>query len=692
MQMRKRTIVLGLFSVAVSVRAQTLESDALRIVFAAAEQGFAVERIENRLAGNAGFVNPGADRDSPGFWEATFWRDASGGQSTGSVARLTNRSPCRARRVEPRPCGGAAFVWEGLDLPGERGVVTVRATVRFLRDGASGWTLDVRNRSTGWGLAETRYPVLRHVTASGEADVLLPRADLGARLVRARPWGGARMSWGCMGYAPMMTAFLKGEAGLYVAAHDPDARIKTQEFSSEHDYALVTPVENAGLAGLAAEGPRYEVTVAAFTGDWWKAARLYRNWALTTRWTAKGRIVDRADYPRRLAEIPLWLNIHAHPDEVSNVMARSRVVFPNFDTGVHWHLWQHSPHDVNYPEYFPEQPGTRECLAFCRALGQEAMPYTNGRLWSVPLMSYPYARPYALTRPDGQPRTEKYGPATPPLSPMCPITEQWDKTLNDFARRILDLGAGALFLDQIGACPGEPCYAQNHGHPVGGGAWYFEGYQRLLAKTHAAYSRTNAFLTVEGSGEQWMNVIDGYLNVTQRQPDDVPFFHAVYSGYTTYFCSPENHEDDEATFRTTQTRELLWGQALGWYHPLILDRPAKCEIVRTLCEFRQAHLDCFAYGRLLGEVSFPDAVPDVEITWLGRKPFWAWRMPDYPLSATIRGRLPSRYGLVWRSATTGREVVFLANLAPTGRTITFSWRGVTRSVAVAAQGLVAVSL
>ena len=666
--------------------AATLENAALRLTFAEAVDGFSVEKIENKLVDAARFVAVPAK--GPSFWQLAFWKNGDATQ----VVRVDNRSVCRAKRVEAKACGGATFIWEGLDLPEDKGCVTVRASVRFLENGASGWTIEVQNQSTKWGLAETKYPYLGHVTQSGEADVLQPRQDVGARLVKNRKWGGRWVSQGCMGYSPMMMAFLKGEAGLYVAAHDSAARIKSIALSPEHDWTVTTPMEGAGRPGLAAEGPRHEVTIAAFKGDWWEAARLYRAWALTTKWAAKGRIIDRADYPKRLAEIPLWLNIHAYPAEVSNVMERVHQIFPGISAGIHWHLWQHSGHDVNYPEYFPEQPGTKECLAYCKSIGQEAMPYTNGRLWSVPLMSYPYVKPSAIVKPDGEPRVEKYGPVTPPLSPMCPYTDKWDETLNDFSGRILELGAGSLFLDQIGACPGVPCYASNHGHPVGGGAWYFEGYQRILAKTHARYSATNAFLTTEGSGEEWMNVIDGYLNVTQRQPDDVPFFHAVYNGYTTYFCSPENHEDDFESFRAAQTRELLWGQALGWYHPLILDQKEKCELLRKLTAFRQANLDCFAYGTLLGEVAFLDPIPAQKLTWLGRKPFWAWKLPDYPLSATLTGEMPSVQGYVWQSATTGKTKIFFANLASQAQTVRYRWQNVERSIALTAGDLRSVDL
>ena len=639
---------------------------------------YAVRSVVNKRAGGAKFVEA---TENAALWTAEFRE----GPADLRPVRLTSNSPCRAKRIERTADGGATLVWEGLDLGDECAAVTVRAAVRFAADGSSKWSLDVRNQSSRRGLFATRYPILPRIVGDGAADCLLPRSDTGARLVRGLKRGRSHR-FGCMAYYPMMIAFLQGEAGLYVAAHDGEARLKALEVDKELGVSFSTPIENGGLPGLAASSPRYEATVAAFKGDWWEAARLYRAWALTAPWAAKGPIVTRADYPKRMAEIPLWLNIHGLPAEVSNVMTRARAVFPNFDCGIHWHVWQHSKHDINYPEYFPEQDGAGPCFAYLKSIGEEAMPYTNGRLWSTNLVSYPYVLPYTCKKPDGSAYVEQYGKVTPPFSPMCPYTPQWDGTLNDFSARILALGANSIFLDQIGACAGLPCYDRSHGHPVGGGTWHYDGYQRILAKTHALYASKGAFVTTEGSGEEWMNVVDGYLCVTQRQPDDVPFFHAVYNGYTTYFCSPENQDDDIVSFRAAQTRELLWGQALGWYHPLVLDQPDKCALLRKLGEFRQANLDFFAYGTLVGEVKFEGTVPPVKLAWLGRKPFFMWAFKDYPLSPTIHGEMPSVFGYVWKSrvgegadATKGeRTVAFLANVGTEPREVSFEFGGRVR--------------
>ena len=676
-------LVAALVCGAQPVSAECLTNAALRLTFAAAERGFGVEAVETLSAdGPTRFVFPAASAP------ATFWtlRFRAGACNAASEIVLNNRSACRARRLVRQGDGGAVFVWEGLDLGAERAAVTVRARVAFEADGASAWTLEVQNASPTYGLFETRYPELAHLVEAGTADLLLPRKDLGARLIRNAPWD-KNYRFGCMGYCPMMVAAFRGTHGLYFAAHDSQARVKSLSLTRERHAAFLTPIENGGLPGRAAEGPRYAVTLAAVEGDWWAAARRYRAWALTTPWTAKGPIVARADYPRRLCEIPLWINTHALPAAASNTLARASALFPGVPIGLHWHLWQHSGHDVNYPEYFPEQPGTREVLAACRAFGAEPMPYTNGRLWSTNLVSFALARPFAIHTEAGQPVVERYGVLTPPMSPMCPATAMWDAALNDFSARILDLGAGSLFLDQIGACEGKPCYCADHGHPVGGGTWYYDGYQAILSKTHAAYAAKGAFLTTEGSGETWMNVIDGYLNVTQRGTDDVPFFHAVYSGYTTYFCSPENDGDDADSFWAAQARELAWGQALGWYHPAILEDAEKCALIRRLVDFRQKNLDCLAYGALEDGVRFLSEVPEQPVTWLGRKAFFLWTVKNAPLSPTVSGSLPAVQGGVWRSATSGRRAAILANLSNREQSVRFRFGPAERRLVLAPREL-----
>lgn len=206
------------------------------------------------------------------------------------------------------------------------------------------------------------------------------------------------------------------------------------------------------------------------------------------------------------------------------------------------------------------------------------------------------------------------------------------------------------------------------------------------------FGAQDAFTTAEGSADAFIDVVDGFLTVSPRSPEDVPFWHAVYGGYATYFGTPENHEDDDDTFWALQARETLWGQSLGWYHTLLMGHPAKVAIVNRLLAFRQANLDCLAYGELLGEVQVKGNVPSREVLLLGRKSFADWADPKAELSPPRRGSLPGVLGYVYRSGTTGRVALFVANLMPEEQEVALNWGGVTRDVRFAAHELSRIDL
>ena len=601
--------------------------------------------------GAAEFATGGGD-----LWTAVFAKDGV----------LTNRvivSAHEAAQTERHETDEAvALVWRDIPLGGERGVLD--ATVRIAKnaDGSQSWLLSFDNRSTKWALFATDFPRLDRVVGNGEADAMLPWKDHGARLFRN--WEGVEKEvvYQYLGHYPQVAAFFAGDDGLYIAAEDPGAQQKTLVVGTGTGLRFHTPVEWAGIAGKAAEGPRYHVVLAPLKGDWWSAAWRYREFAIKQKWCAKGPIKDIPTYPRRICEIPLWINIHGYPDVASNVLARAKTIFPDFSTGLHWHLWQHSGHDVNYPEYFPAQPGTKECIAFCESIGQEPMPYTNGRLWSASTMGFTMAEPYACMNADGRRAVEKYAPWTPPLAVMCPSCPEWHRVLQGFAGRILDeLGAKSLFMDQIGAAEGRACYDRNHPHPVGGGGWWYEGYEAALRPIRASYNAKGSFLTTEGECEAYIGMVDGFLQVVKRTPEDVPFMNAVYSGYTTYFCSPENNDDDPAAFRALQTRELLWGNSLGWFLPDILDKPDKCAILRELCEFRQKHLDALAYGNLLDEMRYASPVGQRTYEWLGRRPHYRLFDKSFKLPPSKFATMPDVIGNWWRRSD-GKVVLLAANL------------------------------
>lgn len=641
-----KKIIIGL-SVAVSILSQ-LAAEELKISFDEKN------RLKSIDVGGATFATGGGE-----LWSAEF-------ASSGDLTKRLRVVPSMARACERQEtCGVTKLIWRDLSLSNEKGVLDAEVKITHCADGSQAWELRFDNRSRNWRLFETSFPHLNRVMRDGEGDAMLPWKDHGAQLFRARKSSPKPVVREYLGYCPMVSAYFIGENGLYVAAEDPEARVKRFEMEGEQNMCFVTPVE------VGSEGPRYSVVLAPLNGDWWEAARRYRRFALKQKWASRGPIRDIRDYPRRICEIPLWINIHDHPAEASNILVRAKSVFPEFATGVHWHLWQHSGHDVNYPEYFPAQPGTEDCIAYCESIGQEPMPYVNGRLWSASTSGYLMAEPYAVLRSNGTRFVEKYAPWTPPLAVMCPSRREWHRVINNFSLRILDeLGAKSIFIDQIGAAPGCACYDPAHGHPIGGGAWWRDGYKQAMDPIRRAYNAKGAIVTTEGGGEAYLDMVDAYLQVVQRTPEDVPFHNAVYSGYTTYFCSPENNDDAPAAFRALQARELLWGNSLGWFLKDILDRPDKCEILRRLCLFRQQNLDALAYGHLLDELRFVCPVASSTYEWLGRRPHFRLFDKSFKLPPSKFAVMSNVIGTWWQTAE-GKNVLLAINLTDKVQTVEY---------------------
>ncbi len=671
----------------------SIENACLKIVFGDEGDGFGIKTIENRMVAGEPFGNPTEAKDprwqilegspaspatvlktlgetSADFWELQFReKDALGALS--KAVFIGNRSACRAKSWK-KTATGAEFIWNGVKLPD--GEADVKATVAFAPDGTSRWNLTCSANSSKYVKFDTRFPIVRRVVKDCEADWLKPSFDFGALLVKKAPHDKRPapdryriFSTGCLAYAPMMTAFFKAEAGLYYGVHDPRGITKSLVVTPERDLAFWSPASDQS----------FEVTIAALKGDWWQAAYLYKRWALTAPWCAKGRIVDRTDYPKRICEIPLWLNMHGDAAATSNALQLAKDVFPDISTGIHWHRWQAVPWEIgHYPEYFPTVPKAKETIAYLRSIGQEPMVYTLPRLYSETLLSWHYAKTDALYGPHGKYYVEKYGAFDPPpLVPMCMAQPTYQDVCVDYARRILDLGGRSIFLDQFASCAAHACYATNHVHKPGGGDWFYRGQHEISRRIHDDYAKVGAFTTTEGANDQFIDVIDGYLTVTRRRPEDVPFWHAVYNGYTTYFCTPENEADDEDSFWAQQARDVMWGHTMGWFHPDILKRADKVALLRKLIDFRQANLDVLAYGDLVGEIKLIGPVPKQPVTWLGRVSFPDWGNPNAKLSPPTTGELPGVLAYEWKSGLTGQRVLLFANLTAKEQPVTYEIDG-----------------
>ena len=648
-------------------QAAVIASADMRIVFAGAEEGFGIRHVENRIVDGGVFLASDGAHDD-------FWTIRLKGRQAGTNAwhELSNLSPATERRMAKTE-NGARFIFCGLDVPGEKGVVDVTADVAFTADGASEWRLSVVNRSSRWALHTTLYPRLNGMVPEGEADVMLPAKTMGASLFRKYSSTTKLPRIGIPSPAayPMASAFMMGEAGLYVGAHDEAYRRKTfmiPNGANGMNAWFATPVENAGIVGKAADGPGYAVTLKCFKGDWWTAAAIYRDWALSRK-CVKGRIVDRTDFPESMAETDIWALGGGKTNWAYRVLGKLDEIWPDLRRGIEWTQWQRPPYLWQTPELFPADEGIPQAMDAYKKHGFTILPYINGRLWDTNNVSYLRSAAQSVsTYENGAPYREPYYGRR--FGVMCPYTALWQETLRAMGMKNLDeMGANGIYYDQVTCSPPTPCSNPAHGHPAVGGSWWVDGYRRALEPVHKAYSARNAPITSEQGGDHLPDVVDGYLFALMPRNEDVPFWPAVYSGYLVYHGTRVMPNNAMPEFFAMHARSAIWGVVPGWMFDWMLAGtgfPNKISVVTQLGRFRHVAKRYMSYGSLIGDLK-----P------LGRLDRILFEFKDYsgPLAKnpcdSSRAELDAVIGAWWRSADGKRMALALANVSSTRQTVEF---------------------
>ena len=658
---------------------QVVENDAICIRFGKPEEGFAITSVDSKLGNGAKFVHSDAMTPS-NFWALTFSKTGNDGQI--SKVAIDNHVAAEAKRVETSG-DETRFIWQGIKLPDDdTGSVDVIASV-VLPSGKSesAWRIEVKNSSLKWALHGTSYPLLNKIAHPMEADALLPHVGLGARLLRKFD-GKSRNLVCCWGeypypsYYPMMTAFMKDGLGVMVYADDPDARMKTL-WVNDLCVEFRTPIENAGIVGKAANGPGYAVKIGTFAGDWWQVAKRYRSWALKQKWTSKGPIKGRLDYPKNMHEPSAWFSRYQYGiDGFKRFFEKIHREAPDLRLGVRWYKWHSGDMDTNFPEFLPSRDGVGEAGESLCKLGYVMMPYINARIWDTMLMSYDYAKKDLCLKENGGFYTEKWSGkpyGRHDFGVMCPSAQGWQDLVHRLSvESISQTKCNALYYDQVGCASPRGCCNPNHGHPLVGGRWWTDGYRKMFERAHSEFAPRGIAMTTEGTAECYMDVCDGYLATSVPTAEDVPFWTAVYSGYTTYFASRFNITsrfappvDFEHTY-PVMAREFVWGfvncWSDDWRGTKGLDE-RKCDAFLAFARARQQLKEYLAFGFLESSLKLKGDVATV--------PYTTWESMHSRKNPKITA-MPCVIGAWWTDVERRKRVLVGVNVSNGSHKVRFS--------------------
>jgi hypothetical protein len=513
------------------------------------------------------------------------------------------------------------FIWEYKTT--NKNSIKILITLRCESDNpVTYWSMNIPKLPIGWYIIQTEFPMIPNIKLNKGSKIAVPHGwgieyDLKSGFVydSAYPY--------CQTVMQFIAIYCQGIC-LYLGAHDPNANMKQFYVKAEKSEFEFKMTNFAGIPKKPESRYKtpYEFAIGVYNGGYYEAAQIYREFTFKTPWGNKKNIASRKT-PDWLKQTVLWLR----PKGVEkNTIDFTKQALDYFEvpTALHWYRWHVIPYDTLYPEYFPPKPEFPIVVKEMQKLSTHVMPYINGRLWDPASKSWKSELAKETTaawKENKELYIEVYGSKVP-LAVMCPFTKPWQSKVKYLVERLMnEVGVNGVYIDQIGAATAVKCFNQNHGHPVGGGSFWQEGYRKMLTRIRKNMPK-DKMLTTEENIETWLDQFDAMLLVNTHTHSGrlIPLYPAVYSDRIILFAFqhfPADDLDRVIPYRAKVAQCLLWGSQLGWIEPEQIMDPKyrkEAEYLKTLSKTRRFALNLVNYGRFLGLLEVKGDNPRVKGT------------------------------------------------------------------------------
>lgn len=597
--------------------------------------------------------------------------------------------------------------WEGFpNFPS----LVVQATVAVDADSTTTWHIALDGMN-GVGIERVLFPRLGGIGLTEGAQLAVPlwmgQLARNPRTVLSGPDGkGRRFEWASPGQLSMqMIALTRGTAaGFYWATDD--------SLSYRHSFIMSGDGEGYGRAEVAhvvadparatSYAPTYGVKLGVVYGSWMNAAERYRMWGEAQSWARNSRVA-RGTATSWMRETGVWVWNRGRAASVLDPAITLRKM-TGMPVSVFWHWWHAGPYDTSFPDYLPPRDGAdlfKSAVARAHAADVRAIVYMNQRLWctNTPSWTREQADRFAVRERDGSVKLETYNVFNPlPCAPMDISTQFWrDKYAGIADTVVQQYGIDGIYMDQ--AVLSVICWSPDHGHPVGGGHYWIDGFRALAADLRR---RNGASLGLggEGGGEAWLPDLDLFLTLQvseERYADPasgwspIPLFQAVYHrhaitygtyGSLTYPPYDELWPDStrpanalalldtkyRRQFLMEQARMFVWGMQPTIANLLpeqFSQRKDELAYLARLAKLRYAHREFLQDGAF---VLTPDSdAPELSFTG-SRISIYAARRGG---ATEVPLRAPAVLTGAWRAAN-GHVAIALASIDDSAHTVTLT--------------------
>ena len=587
------------------------------------------------------------------------------------------------------------------------GAFTLEARVRLDEEKPlSYWSVEMKDYD-GAKVKELVFPYLTNIKAFTNEEIAL--SNWTGRLYKNLRKSRKSLAQLKQNRPTMQLTAIYGEepSGLYIATNDKESYGKAFSFDFRDN---LTDYQMINILAMGAENsyykPTYDFILGTLHGNWYDAALIYREWAWQQEWVKNNRL-HSGKMNKWLPETDIWVWNRGRSSNVLTEAADLKEYLGDYNVSVLWHWWHNGPYDDAFPEYLPPREGREsfvKAVAKAKAKGINMTPYMNSIQWGESRKSWKELNieQYVARKADGSTHAHAYNAFTRnPITPMCMSQEFWREKYSDLCDTVVnDYGCTGVYMDQ--ACLHYWCYNPDHGHSVGGGNYWVNGYLKLVERIREKTAEQNPILTGEGSGEDWMGHLDGFLTLEgsrermrgAKASDIVPLFNAVYHGYAICFgnlsgltyppydeCWPKKYRSPDTEtllpekyrqqMRMEQARIFVWGTQpmISNYHPFVRKgRPVEMRYFAELVAKRKQYKEYLQYGTMMRppkmENEYSKEVDMVQMTIYSYKTEGTNIFP-------FKKRVPTLYSSAWRN-NEGNILLAFTNINEEAKALSFS--------------------
>lgn len=565
------------------------------------------------------------------------------------------------------------------------------------------WGIKV-SKMKGCHIEKVQFPIVRGIKDIGDEDLAV--ASWLGNLIH-RPAMGLEesmlprtYSWNSPGGLSMQLVTLynsqKKVDGLYFSCNDTLSYTKDFSLTFDAKYRTYSMTNVPSYdEHIDVYSPKYKAIIGSFDGDWITAAKIYRDWGIHQKWCRNSRFKN-GNVAEWLPKTALWV---WNRGRSSNVLAEAMDLNKKLGLPVnaYWHWWHNCSYDDYFPEYIPPREGREsfiKAVSDAQLEGVHCIVYMNSFQWgnSTDSWTEENAKPYSVKAIDGGDYSHTFNIFTnKSLTPMCMATDFWQNKYSTLCDTVVNhYHTNGVYMDQ--ACMNNRCYDSTHGHEIGGGNYWVNGFGKLTSLIRSKIShQTQPILAGEGSGEDWIPYLDLFLTLDPSREryagvgnsEPIPLYQAVYHDYAITYGSysslvyppydekwpaeyrPKNKETElpeiyNSQYLMEQSRAFVWGMqpTIANYHSFLTQsRKAEIDFLMDLSRTRYKALKYLLYGVYYRSPEIKSSVVNIDISKIS---IYAGRKGNTVTS--YKETVPTIYSGAWK-ASDGCLGIALANIS-----------------------------